>query len=106
MTTFAVINDRGRRFRVETGHEIWIDLLKDASAGSKIVFDRVELLSDAGSIRVGEPTLTGAKVTGEILGAKNGKKMVVFKYRRRKNLRRRWGARARYTRVSIQEIQG
>lgn len=106
MSTFAVINDRGRRFRVAPGNEIWIDLRKDAADGSKIIFNNVELVSVAGAVRVGTPTVPGVEVVGEVEGSKNGKKMVVYKYKRRKNTRRRWGARARYTRVSIAEIKG
>lgn len=106
MSNFAVINDRGRRFRVAPGNEIWIDLRKGADTGSTIEFNTVELVSTAGAVRVGTPTVAGVKVVGEVAGNKNGKKMVVFKYKRRKSTRRHWGARARYTRVAIKEIVG
>jgi large subunit ribosomal protein L21 len=106
MSNYAVVNDRGRRFRVEPGIEIWVDNLRKAEPGSKIVFDNVELISGDGGVQVGTPTLKGAKVLGVVKGEKLGKKIVVFKYKRRKSQRRAWGARDHFTRVAIEEIQG
>lgn len=106
MASYAVINDRGRRFRVMPGNEVWIDLNKEAPKGSKITFDQVELVGGDAGVRVGTPTLNGVQVVGLVKGSKNGKKMVVFKYKRRKNTRRHWGARSRFTRVAIESIVG
>ena len=91
MSNYAVVNDRGRRFRVEPGIEIWVDNLRKAEPGSKIVFDNVELISGDGGVQAGTPTLKGAKVLGVVKGEKLGKKIVVFKYKRRKSQRRALG---------------
>jgi len=111
MSTYAVVNDRGRRFLVEPGIEIWIDTLgsknPDATKpGAKIVFDKVELISGDGGIHIGTPLVKGAKVTGVVKGETMGKKIVVFKYKRRKSSRRKWGARDHFTRVAIEQIEG
>ncbi|MFN0207407.1 MAG: 50S ribosomal protein L21 [Planctomycetota bacterium] len=106
MATFAVINDRGRRFRVTSGIEVWVDLMTGANPGDKVTFDKVELVSSDAGVRVGSPAIAGVKVLGEVRGLENGKKVIVYKYKRRKSNRRRWGARDRRTRVAIQEIHG
>jgi large subunit ribosomal protein L21 len=111
MPTYAVVNDRGRRFRVEPGLEVWIDRIrptKDGGAepGSKIVFDKVELVSGDAGVHVGTPLVKGAKVTAVVKGETMGKKVVVFKYKRRKSTRRKWGARDHFTRVEIEKIEG
>jgi large subunit ribosomal protein L21 len=106
MAMFAVINDRGRRFRVTPGTEVWVDLCTGKKPGEKLTFDKVELLSSEAGVQVGTPLLSGVKVVGEVCGTDNGKKVVVYKYKRRKSNRRRWGARDRRTRVKIESIQG
>lgn len=111
MTTYAVVNDRGRRFRVEPGLEVWIDKLSGGKSGSpepgsKVVFDKVELLSGDAGVRVGTPLVAGARVTAVVKGVVLGKKVVVFKYKRRKSTRRKWGARDHFTRVTIEQIEG
>lgn len=106
MPTYAVVNDRGRRFRVEPGAEIWVDNVRSSKPGAEVVFDKVELVSGDAGVKVGMPNVPGAKVIGKVLGEELGKKFVVFKYKRRKSTRRHWGARSHMTRVSIETIQG
>jgi large subunit ribosomal protein L21 len=102
---YAVISDRQRQFTVREGDVILCDTMSSAEPGQEVQFDRVSLVSDEGQVRVGKPHLDGASVKGEVLGAAKGPKLVVFKYRRRKDSRRKNGHRQKYTRVRITSIQ-
>ena len=103
---YAVINDRSRQYTVREGDEILCDLGPDLSAGQSVTFDRVHLVSNEGDVKIGKPFVDGASVTAEVLGDTKGKKVVVFHFKRRKNIRVKQGHRQGYTRVKIQGIQG
>lgn len=100
---YAIISDRNNQATVRVGDEVLCDLA-DAAPGSEITFDQVLLVGDEGGVRVGKPTVAGAKVTAEVIGEDRGKKLVVFRFRRRKNVRVKNGHRQRYTRVRITNI--
>ena len=101
---YAIIADGGRQYKVEEGQELTIDF-RDTPAGDKFTFDRVLAVSDgAGDLKLGAPTVEGASVQAEVLGAEKGKKLVVQKIRRRKNSRRKTGHRSIYTKVKIGKI--
>jgi ribosomal protein L21 len=100
---YAIIAADGRQYKVEEGQEIQVDL-REAKEGDKVTFDHVLLVSDGGSIKLGQPTVAGAKVTAEVLGQEMGDKIYIQKIRRRKNFRRRTGHRQMYTRVRIDSI--
>ena len=100
---FAIIRESGRQFKVEKGQEINIDY-RDVSKGEQVTFDNVLLVSGENGVSIGTPTVGGASVTGEVLGPELGKKIVVQKFRRRKNSRRRTGHRQMFTRVKINSI--
>ena len=101
---YAIITDGGHQYKVEEGQELAIDF-RDISAGDKLTFDRVLAVSDdQGDLKIGAPTLAGAQVEAEVLGAEKGEKLVVQKLRRRKNSRRKTGHRSVYTRVRIAKI--
>jgi len=102
---YAIISDRSNQATVRVGDEVLCDLA-DAAPGSTITFDHVLLVGDEGQVRVGKPTVAGAKVTAEVIGEDRGKKLVVFRIRRRKNSRCKTGHRQRYTRVRITNITG
>ena len=103
---YAIIADSGRQFKVEEGQEISVDF-RESSAGDKLTFDKVLAVSDGkGDLKLGAPTLDGASVEAEVLGAKKGEKLVVQKIRRRKNSRRKTGHRSIFTRVKIGKISG
>ena len=78
----------------------------EAERGSTITFDEVLLVGGEGGVKIGKPTVAGAKVTGEVLGEDRGKKIVVFRFKRRKNVRVKRGHRQSYTRVRITDIAG
>ena len=102
---FAIIENGGKQYKVEQGAEVKIDRT-DFKAKSKITFDKVLLISDGKSPKVGQPTVSGATVTGEIVGNEKDKKIIVFKKKRRHNYRRKIGHRQEFTIVKITEIKG
>jgi large subunit ribosomal protein L21 len=100
---YAIISEGGRQFKVEEGQEFDIDY-RDLSAGAEVKFDRVLAYRNDETLRVGQPVLEGASVTGEVLRSVQGPKLVVQKARRRKTYRRKTGHRQLYTRVKISKI--
>ena len=101
---YAIIKTGGKQFRVEPGQRIRIPSL-EAEPGAKVTFEDVLLGSTEGNVRVGGPTLAGAKVTGEILRHGKDDKIVVFKFKRRKNYAKKQGHRQKYTEVKIADIK-
>jgi large subunit ribosomal protein L21 len=101
---YAIISDGGRQLKVEEGQLLDIDF-RGLSAGEKITFDRVLALRNDDGLQVGQPTVGNVSVTAEVQGAAQGPKLVVQKFRRRKNYRRRTGHRQIYTRVKIAKIE-
>lgn len=103
---YAVIQTGGKQYRVEPGKTVVVEKL-NGEAGTDIVFSDVLLVSsgDGGSVTIGKPTVAGAKVTGSIVEQGRGEKLVVFKFRRRKNYVRRNGHRQNYTAVKIAAIE-
>ena len=104
---YAVIQTGGKQYRVEPGQTVQVETLP-GEKGAKVVFDQVLMVSsgDGGNVNIGKPMVSGAKVTGEIVEQGRGDKLVVFKFRRRKNYVRRNGHRQNYTAVKIAEITG
>jgi large subunit ribosomal protein L21 len=101
--TYAIFRTGGKQFRAEPGKTLRIPSLS-AEAGTTVEFSDVLLGSDNGNVRLGVPTLSGAKVTGEIVKHGLGDKIVVFKFKRRKNYARKQGHRQGYTEVRIKDI--
>jgi large subunit ribosomal protein L21 len=100
---YAIIRTGGKQFRVEPGQTLRVpSLLGDA--GASIEFNDVLLGSDGNAVHTGVPTLSGAKVTGEIVKHGRGEKIVVFKFKRRKNYARKQGHRQGFTEVRIKDI--
>lgn len=101
----AVIRTGGKQYVVKPGDVIDVELL-NSEDGSNVEFDDVLLVSDdASDVKVGSPTVQGAKVTGKVLGTKKGKKLIVFKFRRRKGFKKKQGHRQKYSSVEIMNIQ-
>jgi large subunit ribosomal protein L21 len=102
---YAVIETGGKQYRVEPGQTVAVEKLAGGE-GDKVEFDRVLLVSsgDGADVKVGQPVVSGIKVTGEIVEHGRGEKLVVFKFRRRKNYVRRNGHRQDYTAVKITSI--
>jgi large subunit ribosomal protein L21 len=101
--TYAIIRTGGKQFRAEPGATLRIpSLLGDA--GTTVEFNEVLLGSDGSNVRTGVPTLAGAKVTAEIVKHGKDDKIVVFKFKRRKNYARKQGHRQKFTEVRITDI--
>ena len=101
--TYAIIRTGGKQYRVEPGKTYRIPSLV-GDAGGKVEFNDVLLGSDGSNVRTGVPSLSGAKVTGEIVKHGLGDKIVVFKFKRRKNYARKQGHRQGFTEVKINDI--
>ena len=103
--SYAIIQSGGRQFRVQPGDVIDVELL-GVEAGKKAVFDEVLLASDGKDVKIGDPLVKGAKVTGEVLEAeRKAAKVVSYKFKRRKGYHRTVGHRQKHTRVKIGEIK-
>ena len=102
---YAVIQTGGKQYRAEPGQTLWVEKLA-GNAGDKVSFDQVLLVANDGKVAVGKPTVAGAKVSGSIVEQGLGEKLVVFKFRRRKNYFRRNGHRQELTAVKIDSIVG
>jgi large subunit ribosomal protein L21 len=102
---YAIIRDRNQQTKVKQGDVILCDL-NGKQPGDKITFSDVLLVGNEGNVRIGKPTVAGASVTGEVLGEESGPKVIAFRFKRRKNVRKKRGHREHYTRVKITGIQG
>ena len=100
---FAIIKTGGRQHRVAQGDIIDVDFL-DAEIGTEGVFADVLFVGDGDNMTHGSPLIEGATVTGEVLEQRKDKKVIAFKYRRRKGYHRTVGHRRKLTRVKITEI--
>ncbi|MGZ3418578.1 MAG: 50S ribosomal protein L21 [Polyangiales bacterium] len=96
---FAVIQTGGKQYRVAEGDKLRVEKLT-GDVGAKVTFDKV-LLIGGESVKVGTPLVSGAKVSAEIVAQGRDKKLIVFKFRRRKNYRRKAGHRQPFTELKI-----
>ncbi|MBI5849847.1 MAG: 50S ribosomal protein L21 [Planctomycetes bacterium] len=104
----AVLEDRNQQYRVAAGDRLLIARVAGAEAGHSLEFPRVHLVTGAPTgAKIGTPFVDGVSVTAKVLRQDvKGPKLVIQKYRRRKNYRRRTGFRARYTEIQIEAIHG
>lgn len=101
----AIVKTGGKQYRVEPGAVLRVEKL-EGEVGGTIELPEVLLLGTGAEARVGQPFVEGAKVTGTITAHGRGPKLVVYKFRRRKNYRRKMGHRQAYTEIKIDEITG
>jgi len=101
---YAIIEDGGRQLKVELGQVINVDF-RDLPKGAEIRFEKVLALSEDGQAKIGQPALAGMRVVGKVLGPVLGPKLVIQKFRRRKNYRRKRGHRQLYTQVKITSLE-
>ena len=100
---YAIIEDGQHQLKVEEGQQLDIDY-RDLAAGEEIKFEKVLAYRDDSGLRIGQPTLESAVVTAKVVSVVQGPKLVIQKFRRRKNYRRRTGHRQLHTRVVIEKI--
>lgn len=101
---YAIIEDGGRQYKVEEGQIVTVDY-RPVAKGQTVEFANVLAVSADGSLKLGKPTLPGAVVAGEVVDVRLGEKLVVQKFRRRKNSRRRTGHRQLHTMVRVSKIK-
>jgi large subunit ribosomal protein L21 len=100
---YAIIRTGGNQFRAEPGQTLRIPSL-NVEPGETITFDEVLLGANDSDVKIGAPVLSGAAVTAEVVKHGRGPKIVVFKFKRRKNYRRKQGHRQGFTEVRVSEI--
>jgi len=100
---YAVIKTGGKQYRANPGEEIKVEKLQ-GEVGDPVTFDQVLLTSDGETVSVGKPFLENTKVTGQITSQGKNRKIVVFKYKRRKGYRKKLGHRQQFTQVRIKDI--
>jgi large subunit ribosomal protein L21 len=101
---FAIVEAGGRQQKVQPGSVVTVDRLTSA-AGDNVTFDRVLLVETDDGVVTGKPYVSGATVTGVVLAQTKGKKIRVFKMKRRKQYRKTQGHRTLQTRVRVDEIK-
>lgn len=102
---YAVIETGGKQYRVSEGDYLNVERLH-VDAGTEITIDRVLMLGGDGSTRIGTPVVDGATVTASVDAHLRGDKIIVFKYKKRKNYRRKQGHRQELTKLTITGITG
>jgi large subunit ribosomal protein L21 len=101
---YAIFKALGKQWRAQTGSTIRLPLMVDKSAGDVVVFGDVLLAADGDTITTGTPTISGASVSVEVVRHGKEDKIYVFKFKRRKNYRRKTGHRQKYTEVRITDV--
>ena len=99
---YAIIQTGGKQYKVEVGDQILVEKL-EADVDAKVDFETLLVADDAG-VKIGQPILEGVAVTGKVLEHGKGKKVIVFKYKPKKNIRTKRGHRQPYTKVEILSI--
>ena len=102
---YAVIQTGGKQYRVQPGDVIFVEKI-NAQAVEAVTFDEVLLVGNDGETKIGTPVVEGAKVEGKVLAQVKSKKIVVYKYKAKKNERKKQGHRQPYTKVEITAING
>lgn len=105
MATYAIIETGGKQYKVAEGQSVEVEKLP-VQPGAEVRIDRVLLLSRDGQVKVGRPTVEGATVVARAAGHGRGRKILVFKYKPKKNYRRRKGHRQAFTRLVVEKIEG
>ena len=101
---YAIIESCGKQYKVTEGDVVFFEKL-DVEEGKKVTFDNVVLVSDDKKVEVGAPYVKGVKVEGKVVSHGKGKKILVYKYKAKKNYRRTQGHRQPYTKVEITKIK-
>jgi large subunit ribosomal protein L21 len=102
---YAVVRTGGRQFRVAQGESVRVEKLP-GEVGETVELAEVLLVGDGGEPRVGAPLVSGAKVVGTIVAQGKAPKLTMFKMKRRKGYRRKYGHRQRYTEIRVDRIEG
>jgi large subunit ribosomal protein L21 len=101
---YAIIRSGDKQFRAEPGQTIRVPSFA-AEVGDTVTFDEVLVAATDDGVNVGAPVVEGASVLAEVVGHGKGRKIIIFKWKRRKNYRKKQGHRQKYTEVRIGEIR-
>ncbi|MDD5789343.1 MAG: 50S ribosomal protein L21 [Spirochaetia bacterium] len=102
---YALFEYKGKQYKAEKDALIQVDKI-DAEDGAKITIDSVLLVSDGDSVKVGTPYVNGAKIEAEVENSFRDKKVLVYKYKSKKDYHRLIGHRQEYTNIRVKDIQG
>ena len=100
---FAIVEIAGEQIKVEKGQKLLVNRL-EGKEGDKLTFDKVLLTCDGGKTTVGTPSISGAKVSAQIVEHLKGDKVIIFKKKRRKGYKVKNGFRASLTKIEIQSL--
>ncbi len=100
---YAIVETGGKQFRVSEGDVIRTDLI-ETEVGSSVTFDRIVLAANGDDVSIGSPLVSGAAVTGTVLRQAKDKKILVFRYKSKKRVRKLNGHRQRFAEVRIDKI--
>ncbi|MDR3183617.1 MAG: 50S ribosomal protein L21 [Planctomycetaceae bacterium] len=103
---YAIVKDGSRQLKVKVEQRVQLDYRGETVPGALIELSDVLAISSDADIRVGQPTIAGAKIVTEVLSDVKGPKLTIAKFRRRKNSKRKTGHRQKYTLVKVKEIIG
>ena len=101
---FAIIETGGKQYKVNEGEIIFVEKL-DVEVGATVEFDSVKALSKDGALKIGTPNVEGAKVTATVIRQGKEKKIYVFKYKSKKNEKKKIGHRQQYSKIQIAKIE-
>lgn len=100
---YAVVATGGKQYKVQEGEILRVEKIP-GEVGAPVTFDKVLLFSDGENLKIGNPLVTDVAVQGHIVAQAKAKKVIVFKYKRRKRYRRKQGHRQQYTAVQVDSI--
>ncbi|HOE57252.1 MAG TPA: 50S ribosomal protein L21 [Bacillota bacterium] len=100
---YAIIKTGGKQYMVEKGDVLAVERL-DAESGDKVMFDEVLAVGNEGELQIGNPVVAGAKVEATVIENGRGRKVIVFKYKPKKDYRKKQGHRQPFTKVRIESI--
>lgn len=101
---YAIVEILGQQFKVEAGKKLYVHRMDEAEISSVVEFEKVLLIDNDGKVKVGTPTVKGAKVVAEVVAHVKGDKVLVFHKKRRKGHRKLNGHRQQFTELLINEI--
>jgi large subunit ribosomal protein L21 len=100
---YALVEILGKQYKAEKGKTLRVDKLEN-NLGDKVEFESILLLNDEGKIDIGAPYVKGARIKATVGDMVKGKKVVIYKYKKRKNYRRKRGFRGQYTKITVDDI--
>ena len=100
---YAIVSSGGKQYKVQKGEILRVEKIS-GDIGAPVSFDKILMFSDGENVNIGQPVLENVSVNGHIVEQDKAKKIIVFKYKRRKRYRRKQGHRQQYTAVKIDSI--